>query len=36
MIFVGNQEAVRRRSSFTVLGLYYPEANAIERTTPLF
>jgi hypothetical protein len=36
MIFVGNQEDVRRRASFTVLGLYYPQADAIEHTTPLF
>jgi hypothetical protein len=36
MIFVGNQEDVRRRASFTVLGLYYPESSAIEHTTPLF
>lgn len=36
MIFVGNQEDVRRRSSFTVLGLYYPETADIERTSPLF
>lgn len=36
LIFVGNQEDVRRRSSFTVLGLYYPEPKDIEHTTPLF
>jgi hypothetical protein len=36
MIFVGNQEDVRRRASFTVLGLYYPEAKDIEHTAPLF
>lgn len=36
MIFVGNQEDVRRRSAFTVLGLYYPKANDIEHTSPLF
>lgn len=36
LIFVGNQEDVRRRASFTVLGLYYPEVGDIEQTTPLF
>jgi hypothetical protein len=36
MIFVGNQENVRRRSSFTVLGLYYPQVADIERTAQLF
>ncbi len=36
LIFVGNQEDVRRRSSFTVLGLYYPEVDDIEQTTRLF
>lgn len=36
LIFVGNQEDVRRRSSFTVLGLYYPSASDVEQTTPLF
>jgi hypothetical protein len=36
LIFVGNQEDVRRRSSFTVLGSYYPSVSDIEQTTPLF
>lgn len=36
LIFVGNQEDVRRRSSFTVLGLYYPSASDVEQTIPLF
>jgi hypothetical protein len=36
LIFVGNQEDPRRRASFTVLGLYYPEKSAIEHTVPLF
>lgn len=36
LIFVGNQEDVRRRSSFTVLGLYYPEVGDIEQTARLF
>lgn len=36
LIFVGNQEDVRRRASFTVLGLYYPKPGDVEQTTPLF
>jgi hypothetical protein len=36
VIFVGNQEDVRRRSSFTVLGLYHPQTGDVEQTTPLF
>lgn len=36
LIFVGNQEDVRRRASFTALGLYYPEKSAIQQTAPLF
>lgn len=36
MVLVGNQEDVRRRSSFTILGLYYPDARDIEPTTRLF
>ena len=36
LIFVGNQEDVRRRASFTVLGLYYPDAGDVEHTLPLF
>lgn len=36
LIFVGNQEDVRRRSAFTVLGLYYPSTADLERTGPLF
>ena len=36
LIFVGNQEDVRRRASFTVLGLYYPKVGDVEQTTRLF
>jgi hypothetical protein len=36
LIFVGNQEDVRRRTSFTVLGLYYPKTEDIEPTARLF
>lgn len=36
LIFVGNQEDVRRRAAFTVLGLYYPDVGDIEPTTRLF
>jgi hypothetical protein len=36
MVFVGNQENVRRRTSFTVLGVYYPRKADIERTELLF
>lgn len=36
LIFVGNQEDIRRRASFTVLGLYYPRAGHIEQTGTLF
>jgi hypothetical protein len=36
LIFVGNQEDVRRRSSFTVLGLYYPEAGDGPQAERLF
>ena len=36
MIFVGNQENVQRRSSFTILGLYYPNAHDVEQTATLF
>jgi hypothetical protein len=36
MVLVGNQENVRRRASFTVLGLYYPRKSDIERTGLLF
>jgi hypothetical protein len=27
LIFVGNQEDIRRRAAFTVLGLYYPSVS---------
>jgi hypothetical protein len=36
MIFVGNQENIRRRASFTVLGLYYPKRSDIQQTDALF
>lgn len=36
LIFVGNQENVQRRSSFTVLGLYYPRRADIEPSGRLF
>lgn len=36
LIFVGNQEDVRRRASFTVLGLYYPKKGDIQQTARLF
>lgn len=29
LLFVGNQESVQRRASFTVLGTYYPAANQV-------
>jgi hypothetical protein len=31
MIFVGNQENVQRRASFTVLGIYYPRKSDVEQ-----
>jgi hypothetical protein len=36
LIFVGNQENVRRRASFTVLGLYYPRRNEVPQVETLF
>lgn len=36
MLFVGNQENVARRASFTVLGLYYPKRTDIAQTETLF
>jgi hypothetical protein len=36
MIFVGNQENVQRRGSFTVLGLSYPKVGDVEQTATLF
>jgi hypothetical protein len=36
MIFVGNQENIRRRASFTVLGLYYPRWSDIRQADSLF
>lgn len=36
LIFVGNQEDVRRRGSFTVLGLYYPDRADAEKGRTLF
>jgi hypothetical protein len=36
LIFIGNQEDIRRRASFTVLGLYYPRSSQVERTETLF
>lgn len=36
LIFVGNQEDVRRRASFTVLGLYYPDRSDAEKGRTLF
>ena len=36
LVFVGNQESIRRRSSFTVLGLYYPERVDAEKGRTLF
>ncbi|HEX8093438.1 hypothetical protein [Jatrophihabitans sp.] len=36
LIFVGNQENVQRRASFTVLGLYYPRRSDIEQSGLLF
>lgn len=31
LIFVGNQEDIRRRAAYTVLGLYYPDRADAER-----
>lgn len=36
LIFVGNQEDIRRRASFTVLGLYYPRRHEAEKGRTLF
>ncbi|HEX8508591.1 MAG TPA: hypothetical protein VF635_03730 [Propionibacteriaceae bacterium] len=36
LIFVGNQEDVRRRAAFTVLGLYYPRRDEAEKGRTLF
>lgn len=36
LIFVGNQEDIRRRAAFTVLGLYYPERVDAVRGPTLF
>ena len=36
LLFVGNQEDVRRRASFTVLGLYYPDRFDAEKGRTLF
>lgn len=36
LIFVGNQEDVRRRAAFTVLGLYYPDRADAEKGRTLF
>lgn len=36
MIFVGNQEDIRRRASYTILGIYYPRIGDVERTAVLF
>lgn len=36
LIFVGNQENVQRRASFTVLGLYYPRHTDVDQTGSLF
>lgn len=35
-IFVGNQENIRRRASFTILGLYYPRLEDIGQEDRLF
>lgn len=36
MIFVGNQADIRRRASYTVLGLYYPRRSEVAQTETLF
>lgn len=36
LIFVGNQESVQRRGSFTVLGTYYPNVTDIAPSASLF
>jgi hypothetical protein len=36
LIFVGNQEAIQRRASFTVLGLYYPKKSDVWQSATLF
>lgn len=36
LIFVGNQENVRRRASFTILGLYYPKKSDLRQRETLF
>lgn len=36
LLFVGYQESIRRRASFTILGLYYPERADAEKGRTLF
>lgn len=36
LIFVGNQEDIRKRAAFTVLGLYYPARSEAEQGRTLF
>ena len=36
MIFVGNQENIKRRASFTILGLYYPRKADVQQKERLF
>ena len=36
LILVGNQESITRRSSFTVLGIYYPRRSDVQQAERLF
>ena len=36
LIFVGNQENIQRRRSFTILGLYYPRKADAQQKERLF
>jgi hypothetical protein len=36
MVFVGNQENITRRASFTVLGIHYPRRSEVEQSGRLF